>query len=166
MKRIADCSHFGNWHTLNEINDFKELVSKAYICAINFPLTDDFYYMQFNFQETHLNVPLDIYFKLCVLLAKDLNNVSDKTYYYSKAKLIYEKKQFSIFRKKFASDYSESKKWFKKGCRPRYKTFYGDSLSYLMRLNLSKKMSSLDESTIDRRNKSISRAMRLNNSGK
>lgn len=163
MKKIVDCSHFGNWRTLNEINDFKELVSKAYICAINYPLTNDFCYKRFDFQETHLDVPLNIYFKLCITLANSLDNILDKTYYYSKAKTMYEQKQFSQFRSLFAVDYETAKKWYKKGCRPRYETFYGKDLAYLMHLNLSKKMSSLDRTTIEKRNKSISKSLQRTN---
>lgn len=158
MRKRPDACWADEWSI--EAATFKDFLTKVYIVLISFPLLPEMERKTFHFLGTSVDVPLNIYFKLCVLLARELSNADDKTYYYSKAKTVYEKKNFTIFRDELRSWYEEALPFYKKGCRPRYETIYGKDLAYLMHLNLSGKMSSLGRETIDKRNKAISDGMK------
>lgn len=159
MKKIANCSFFNEWD-IDYINDYKELIIKVYSNLIKFPLLDNMITIDFNYKSTHLKVPVNIYFKLCYLLAQELADYKDKIYFYSKAKTIYEKKYFEIFREKFKNEYSIASKFYVKGCRPKLRTFHSDEVADFIHNNLSNKMSLLPKNIIENRNKQISIGMK------
>lgn len=104
-------------------------------------------------------IPSDVYVRLCYARFTQTSN-EDERFYFANCALRVFKRSLRL-RARFHDVYSAMVPYRVKHYRAKYETLYGPEITQELTDNLSKKMSSLDRSVIERRNESIRNAARI-----
>ena len=143
------------------INFFIELEHVFFILEKLQPMQPDisYHYESFLYKGISIKVPIEVYYKLCILRFEQTNIEDEKYYFANCAMRAFNKTKFKKLRDIYNDKNETLKKYFVKNYRAKYDTLYGEENASNMKNNLKEKMSSLDEDIILKRNEAIRVAM-------